>query len=196
MNILAIGPQNVYPATDGGKEGIFGALTALARKCKVTYAFPQDDFDTTYLEGYEFNKINAVPIKYTLRESFFSVISSTLRLRSFKFEKYSSKECINAFVLSLNLEKYDAIICFHAHTWRLAHQIRSIMSSNIPIVLREHNIEYEIVNSYLNLLGGVRKFFLYPFLWCTKIDEKNIWRMADAVAFLTRRDLWVAKRVA
>ena len=193
MNILAIGPQNVYPATDGGKEGIFGALTALAKKCKVTYAFPQGDFDNIYLEGYEFNKINAVPIPCTLRESVFSVMESTLRLRSFKFEKYSSEECINLFTASLNLEKYDAIVCFHAHTWRLAYQIRSKMGINIPIVLREHNIEYEIVESYLDLLGGARKFFLYPFLWCTKIDEKNIWRKADAVAFLTHRDLWVAK---
>ncbi len=191
--ILAIGPQDVYPPIDGGKEGIFGALASLAKKFQVTYAYPLNTSKKSDLWGYNSRGIKACPIEDNSLESFFFMAFTTLQFKYYKFHKYSNENYINRFSNKINLNDYDAIVCFHAHTWGLAYRLRKRFGSNIPIIVREHNIEYEIVSSYLNILGGVWKLLLYPLLFFAKVEEKNMWRLADSVAFLGSRDMSVAK---
>ena len=45
FRLLALGPQEAWPATDGGKEGIHGALQALACRADVIYACPGQPAD-------------------------------------------------------------------------------------------------------------------------------------------------------
>ena len=52
MKLLALGPQNVYPPVDGGKESIFGALGALVMHAEIAYVYPGAD-DKGTIAGYE-----------------------------------------------------------------------------------------------------------------------------------------------
>lgn len=192
--ILAIGPQDVYPPIDGGKEGIFGALASLAKKFHVTYTYPLNISKKTDLMGYHSRGIKPCPIEDTSKESLFFIVFTTLKFKYFKFHKYTNENYIHCFSNKINLNDYDAIVCFHMHTWGLAYRLRKRFRSNIPIIVREHNIEYEIVSSYLDILGGVRKLLLTPLLFFAQVEERKMWRLADLVAFLVSRDMSVAKK--
>lgn len=192
MKILALGPQNVYPPVDGGKEGIFGAIRALARLCDLTFAFPggPGGADTS---GYAEAGVRALAVRWQPAESAGLILSASARLRPFKFEKYATDAAVAAFADTLAGVRFDAIICFHAHTWRLAHRLCRRLGLQIPILVREHNIEYEIVASYRSLLRPAARLATLPVELLTRREERRIWERADAVAFLSDHDLQVAR---
>lgn len=190
--ILALGPQNVFPPTDGGKEGIFGALKSLCDYFDVTYVFPAGEHPVDF-SGYADAGIHALPINYTPLESLKSTLWATLQLRPFKFQKYSSRAAVHAYCMALPKESYSLVLCFHAHTWRLGEAIRRCLNLKAPVIVREHNIEYEVVASYMKSLRGAVKLAAGVFLRLTEREEQRMWRQADSVAFLTVRDLAVAK---
>lgn len=192
MKILALGPQNVYPPVDGGKEGVYGALCALTRLCDLTYAFPAGAEDAD-VSGYTQAGVRALAVGWTPTEDVALMLSATARLRPFKFEKYATPAAVAAYAARLRGQKFDAIICFHAHTWRLADQLRAQLGLDVPILVREHNIEYEIVASYRTLLKPAARLATWPVEALTRREERVIWQSAESVAFLSDHDLNVAK---
>ena len=192
MNLLTVGPQNVFPPVDGGKEGIFGALVALARQCNVTYAFFAAG-ETPDLSGYARAGIHAVPVDWVPAETAGSILSATSRLRPYKFDKYSNAQAVQAFAAALPLQRPDAILCFHAHTARLGEGLRDALGLSVPVIVREHNIEYELVESYRESLPPLKRGLAWPIAALTRREEERIWADADMVAFLSDRDLATAQ---
>lgn len=190
--LLALGPQNVYPPIDGGKEGIFGALGALSAHFDVSYAFPEGA-SSAELSGYAEAGIRALPVNHIPVESLGVIASAMLRLRPFKFHKYATRAAVQAYCLAIPAEHYDLVLCFHAHTWRLGEAVRRRLHLDAPVMVREHNIEYEIVASFLQSLNGPARLAAAFFLRLTAWEERRMWRQADSVAFLTKRDLTNAK---
>ena len=192
LTILAFGPQNVFPATDGGKEGIFGALQALVNRCNVIYAFPSG-LEKVNTDGYTRAGIEVCPVNWTLQESPLRIIASLCRLTPYKFEKYSSKLAIDIFSAALRGREFDAILCFHAHTARLGQGVAAKLGFDAPVLVREHNIEYELVASYRRSLGAFKRFAALPFQILTRREEQRIWQEADSIAFLSDLDLEIAR---
>lgn len=191
LKILAIGPQNVCPPQDGGKEGIFGAISALAKYTDLMYAFPADkskDY-AIYVDA----GIQPIGVKFSPRETLGLILFASAKLRPFKFEKYGTYSAARAFAAALRGKEFDVIICHHAHTVLLAERIRELINRNIPIILREHNIEYSLVRSYRQSQNLFLQFFLCPFEWITKREELKIWGRVDGVAMLSDKDLDLAK---
>jgi len=192
LSILTFGPQPVFPATDGGKEGIFGALQALAKHCDVIYAFPSGvaGVDT---DGYALAGIEALPVNWIVQEDIWLILSSLFRLTPYKFDKYSCRAAIDIFAAALNGRTFDAILCFHAHTARLGQGVAAALGVDVPILVREHNIEYELIASYRRSLGPVKRLAALPFELLTRREEQRIWREAAAIAFLSDLDLTIAR---
>lgn len=192
LSILTFGPQPVFPATDGGKEGIFGALQALAKQCDVIYAFPSGvaGVDT---DGYALAGIEALPVNWIVQEDIWLILSSLFRLTPYKFDKYSCRAAIDIFAAALNGRTFDAILCFHAHTARLGQGVAAALGVDVPILVREHNIEYELIASYRRSLGPVKRLAALPFELLTRREEQRIWREAAAIAFLSDLDLTIAR---
>ena len=88
---------------------------------------------------------------------------------------------------------FDAILCFHAHTFRLAQLLCSRCNWKIPIILREHNLEYGLVASYRRSLPLPLQPLAMLFERLTYREELRSWKNADAVAFITHTDLEEAK---
>lgn len=192
LTILTLGPQPVFPATDGGKEGIFGALQALAMQSNVIYAFPSGVAEVN-TNGYERAGIEALPVNWIPRENVRLILSSLCRLKPYKFEKYSCKSAVETFATALRGKTFDAIICFHAHTARLGQGLAAALGVNVPILVREHNIEYELVASYRRSLGPCKRLAALPFELLTRREEQRIWKEADSIAFLSDLDLEIAR---
>ena len=189
--VLALGPQNVYPPVDGGKEGIYGALGALARHADVTYAYPQNGEEP--VDGYAKIGVTGMPYRYLPKDRPVSILSATLAGKPYKFEKYNSDSAVSALSAVLPVTEFTAIICHHAHTYGLAQRFVQLRGLKVPILVREHNIEYELVDSYRDSLSGIKRAAASLFAWLTRREELRIWRNADAVAFLSDQDLRTAQ---
>jgi glycosyltransferase involved in cell wall biosynthesis len=192
LRILSIGPQHVCPPIDGGKESIHGALGAIARHTETTYAFPEPLRGYT-AEQYRGIGVRPLAIPYQPRDSPWVVLSASMRGRPFKFEKYAAPRAVRWLSAVLAHDTFDAIVCFHAHTVGLAERVMRRLDWRLPVVLREHNIEYQLVESYLNSLPLAARVIGRPFLRFTKTEEVDIWSRVDAVAFISDRDLEIAR---
>lgn len=193
LSVLTLGPQEVCPPTDGGKEGIHGALAALARIADVTYACPVSTDRTTSSAAYSEIGVEYIPVDYVPKDSAAVILSASMRLKPYKFYKYGSPHVAQKFSESIGLREFDAILCFHAHTEDLGQRLKRLRQWRCPVVVREHNIEYELVASYKNSLPALARFAAWPFEWMTRREEQRIWSRADAVAFLSDRDLATAR---
>ena len=192
MKVLVLGPQEVMPPTDGGREGIHGLLSALAGFCQVTYAYPASEFNGATLNAYKDINVTNIPIIFNVRETWSLVLRSMITFTPYKFKKYASRPLIDAFESKLSHHKFDGVLCCHPHMFELGEQLRRRLNVNCPLVLREHNIEYELVKSYSESLTGLRYVMARFFYKATKRAEISIWRRADGVAFLTSADFKVA----
>ena len=193
LSVLTFGPQPVFPAIDGGKESIFGALRALAKQCDVIYAFPSDLTELN-TDGYTLAGIEALPVNWSAKEDLWMILSSLCRLTPYKFDKYSCKAAIDKFAAALSGRTFDAILCFHAHTARLGQGVAAALNVDVPVLVREHNIEYELVASYRKSLGPVKRLAALPFEFVTRREEQRIWQDASAIAFLSDLDIATARR--
>lgn len=189
--VLALGPQDVCPPVDGGKEGIYGALGALARHADVTYAYPSAM--NSQIDEYAKIGVAAIPFRYQPKDRLASILLATLAGKPYKFEKYSSYAAVRALCAAVPLTEFTAIVCHHAHTYGLARHFARLRNLNVPILVREHNIEYALVDSYRDSLAGFKRVAASLFAWLTRREELKIWREADAVAFLSDQDLRTAQ---
>lgn len=193
LRLLALGPQEVCPPTDGGKEGIHGALAALARLADVTYACPASVGSDSLTPAYAAIGVQHVPVPFEPRESVSLILGATAQLKPFKFAKYCTAEASERYSAAIGTKQFDAIICFHAHTEELGQRLRRLNGWTCPILVREHNIEYELITSYRASLNPFARALAWPFELLTRRAEHRMWRRADAVAFLTDRDLATAR---
>lgn len=191
LKVLALGPQDVFPPVDGGKEGIYGALGALARHAELTYAFPATG--GTDLDGYTKIGVEAVPYAYQPQERPGAILAATIAGKPYKFEKYGTAAAVRALDAALPHTAFSAIVCHHAHTYGLARRFAQLRGLKLPIIVREHNIEYGLVDSYRDSLSGIKRAAASMFAALTRREELRIWREADAVAFLSDQDLRTAQ---
>lgn len=189
--VLALGPQNVYPPVDGGKEGIYGALGALALHADVTYAYPTNGENP--VDGYAKIGVTGMPFPYLPEDRPVSILSATLAGKPYKFEKYNTDTAVRALNAAVPATTFTAIVCHHAHTYGLARRFAQLRDLKVPIVVREHNIEYALVESYRDSLSGIKRVAASLFAWLTRREEFRIWRQADAVAFLSDQDIRTAQ---
>lgn len=195
LRILVLGPQEVIPPTDGGREGIHGAITALSKVAKVTYSYPATLDKRASAASYSSVGVSVRPVDFSPRESFWIILRSALMLQSFKFAKYSTKTATSLYTEAHKNQTYDAVLCCHPHMFAVAMSLKQELGWICPIILREHNLEYELVKAYSLSLKGVRRIAGLFFAAMTKKEEIGIWKRADAVAFLTSSDYEQASRV-
>lgn len=193
LRLLCLGPKEVIPPDDGGKEGIHGALAALAKRADVTYAYPAASGSPALLQAYSALNLQCVPVEFVPQESAAVVAASTLRLLPYKFAKHATSRAVSAYVAALKSVRFDAIVCFHAHMVRLAQRILERRAEHVPIVLREHNIEYALIESYAKRLAMPLRFAAAAYAWITRREEQRIWRSVHAVALLCDADIASAR---
>lgn len=192
LQILCLAPQSVCPPIDGGKESIYGALSALALNANILFAYPSV-MGKVGIDEYENIGVQAYPIPCQPIESIISALSATLMCKPYKFSKYSTLKMVKMLDAIVPNVPISAILCHHAHTFSLAKRFIRLRGLNVPIIVREHNIEYELVYSYSRSLAGLKRIAATFFAALTRREELRIWREANAVLFLSDQDFRTAK---
>ena len=191
--LLCLAPQEPWPVSDGGKEGIHGAVQALAAHWDILLLCPagachKDAVQHFARLGVVYRTVDFKPV-----ESFSVVLSATMRLKPYKFYKYCTAEAERLFGEAIGTFEPDAIVCFHAHMEELGQRVRRHRGWVVPIAVREHNIEYEMVSSYVRSRHFLQRLVGTPIAWLTKRAETRMWDRTEVTAFLTSRDLEVGR---
>jgi glycosyltransferase involved in cell wall biosynthesis len=189
MKLLCLGNQDVIPPDDGGREGIHGALAALATRAYVTYAYPAWKDNPAAVRGYARINVQGIPVAFFPRESLAVIAGSTLRLLPYKFGKYATFQAVVSFTEALKAVQFDAIICFQPHTVRVAEGILKRRGAQVPIILRANNIEYQLADSYAKHLRLPLRLAAAAYAWITRRQEQHIWRRVQAVALISNADM-------
>jgi len=193
LRLLCLSHRQVIPPDDGGKESIHGALAALASRADVTYAYPAAGEPPGASAGYSAIKVRALAVPFAPEEAVTTMALSTLRLLPYKFAKHATDRAVRCFAAALESRRFDAVVCFHPHVIRLAERILKRRGERLPIVLREHNIEYALVESYAERLGLPLRLAASAYAWIARREEQRIWRRVDSVAFISDADLAAAR---
>lgn len=180
MKILQISPQIPYPADNGGKISIYGITQSLSLLghditlvCYYSGNFDKKKFD-------ELSKI-CKPV-FILHDTSNNILGSIKNLFSdvpYNISKYYSKSLENFVIDFLKENEVDIVHIDHLHLSWVVDIVKSI--KNIPVVLREHNLEMQIMkrfyentrNPILKLYSKIqyRKFLTYEPKQAIKFDK-------------------------
>ena len=193
LRLLCLATREPWPPTDGGKESVHGAVQALARTTSVRLACPGKPASAEARAHYESIEVDYRPVDFVPRESPKLVISALLQLKPFKFHKYGDSMAERLFDAAIGPFEPDAIICFHSHMEQLGQRLRRRRGWKAPVLIREENIEYGLLRSYLATRPFWQRVLGAPIQWLTRREVWAIWRRADVTAFLSDGDFKVAK---
>lgn len=193
MKLLFIFPQDVIPAVDGGKISIYYSLVTLAKYCDVYVFFPIkiDESVSDVREKYSKIGLNAFPYVHNTDDSFKDIFFNVFSAVPFKFKKYFNKNSLNLLDSIIVNNRIDQVMINHAHMAEYGIYIKN--KYRVPVFLREHNIEYQLVEEYVYYAPTVvHKLLALWQLSKTKRVEKKYWGNFDHTFFISDSDYELA----
>ncbi len=185
--ILYLSPQNVIPPIDGGKIGIYYPIRELANHFEIYFAYiDSSTIDTSN----SYKDINVNPIRFYIdtNDSISKILKNIFEIIPFKMNKYFSKRFLQVLIELVREKKIDMIMVSHSHMACYALEIKK--ACNIPIFLREHNIEYQLVEQYVKYEKNYIKRIIAAWQAVkTKRYEINLWGKFDKIFFISDNDL-------
>lgn len=146
MNILQIAPRVPFPLYDGGKIGIFNITKYLSlRGHKITLLSLTSTKESTEL--YELEKFCKVKIIYAnTKNSYFKMLINIFSPLPYTMFKYYNKDFEMELCRLLREESFDIV---HIDSLHMAYYVKMVKENfDIPVVLREHNVESVIMRRY------------------------------------------------
>ncbi len=186
--LLLLIPQNVIPVTDGGKAGIYYPMIMLAKKYEVKAIVFIDKLDVVDKNAY--NKLG-VDVEFLLidkRDTVKNIGLNFLTPLPFKFYKYYKQEHQHKINSICKNWQPNIVLCHHAH---LAFYCKTFKKDfpTIKVFLREHNIEYLLVQQYYQLQKNPLIKLLAYWQYCkTKKAEEKSWQWFNRVLFISDTD--------
>lgn len=191
MKILMLTPYLPYPPASGGQIRTLNLLKYLSSKNKVTlvslYKNTAEKKYSTYLTSF-CDKVYACkraekPWQINILLKAIFTLSPLLIVRNF------SQEATTLLQELIKKEKYDVI---HAETFYI---MPHIPKTNIPILLVEQTIEYQVYQHFVsNLPWFTRPLFLVDIIKL-KFWERFYWKKADIVATVSEADQKLIKKI-
>jgi len=193
--LLIIAPQNPYPATDGGKIGIYYPIIHLARHFQIHFVFiTAQKVDKTAYKHFEEHGINIYPQVTPTKDTIPGYLLNFLSKLPYKFSKYFKNSIYNNIAAIVQQQQITRVWCNHPHV--ASYAIRLKRQFNLSIYLRAHNIEFALVQQAARVITNplVKAFVRYQSAK-TKQFEVLCWQNFNKVFFITEADLAQAQRL-
>ena len=183
MKILFVSAVLPYPLHSGGQVRIYNLLKLLSKTHDITLcAFTRSDEEKKYISELSFckkvitvNRGHVWQMKYLIKTVF-----STYPLL---YSSYQNKDIRKRIDQELSENSYDLIHLEPSYVWPV------VSNMHIPLVVAEHNIEYEVYEQY------VRSFsipFLRPLLYIDVLKhrrwEEKVWGKSDHMITVSKDD--------
>lgn len=194
MKLLIIAPQNCYPPADGGKIGIYFPLLEYAKWATVHYAFTTEKIpDENCKSHFENAGIQLHPFIINTKDSAVAMVKNIFYTIPFKFQKYFNLFFLQYLDSLISRENITHIWINHAHMASYALELKK--KHPIRIYLREHNIEFSLVEQLIPFLPGILKKIIAGWQFRkTKRYEINAWHAFDQIVFISDADYEIARK--
>lgn len=189
MNILFVSALLPYPLHSGGQIRVYNLIKRLSKKHSIhLFTFSRDESERDFYPQLSFcASIQSVFRGRAWQPSY--IVRSILSTYPFLFSTYaltSMKECI---ANELAKSHYDLVHIEPSYVWL------SIPSHTLPLVVTEHNIEYQGYTGYISRFPIVPlRPFLYFDVLKLRMWEERIWRLATKVITVTDGDRKVIQK--
>lgn len=148
MNILFVSAILPYPLYSGGQVRIYNLLHRLSENHSITLlSFIRSDDERKYVKQLNFlssvkmvHRGKALQLKYLVRA--FGIYPTKLERYPLLLETYNNDEMRDCITQELEHHTYDLV---HIEPF---YVYPSLPSVSIPLVIAEHNIEYEVYETY------------------------------------------------
>lgn len=190
--LLVLIPQNIIPNTDGGKTSIYNSVKFLPEYYIVKIIIFIGINEKENGDEYSRLGLDATFLKVDKKDTFLNVLKNIFEKQPLKFSRYSKKNTKKEVLKLCTNWRPDFVICHHAHLSSYAKSISKLFPS-VHIILREHNIEYEIVRQYLSIQNNyIKKIAVYWQYKKTRKFELLAWQWFDKIIFISNSDLQLA----
>ena len=163
MRILQLTPRLPYPPDEGGRIGIFNLTKYLSfREHKITLlSVTANQVENIQVDIQKLRKWCDVKVVYkNTKTKLWGLLLNLFFRIPYTISKYHSRKVKDAIREILSREKFDIV---HIDSLHMAYYSRFINREfNLPIVLREHNVETTIMERfYKNQKSLFIKFYAY-----------------------------------
>jgi len=183
MKILMISSYLPFPLFDGGTIRLFNLIKQLSNKHEITLVCEVRPHQTTK-DIKELEKITekVITIPRKKQWSVENILKAGISNESFLIVGHTLPLMKDAIIKELGAKNYDII---HVET---SYVMQNLPQTTLPVVLVEHNIEYEVYTKFMNKAP----FFLRPLLQfdIEKLKKREIsfWKKATQVVTVTESE--------
>lgn len=189
MKVLFISALLPYPLHSGGQVRIYNLLKAAAKTHEITLlSYIRNNSEKKYLEKLNFVKTAEVFMRGRALQMKY-LIPSIFGKLPLLMESYVNRAMSERIAELMEKEKFDLI---HLEPFYVYPVIPKNL--NTPIVVSEHNIEYQVYADHADTYGNIIvKQLLKTDGLKLKKYERQIWRDADRIVAVSTEDAGVIK---
>lgn len=184
MRILFITPLFPYPLESGGQIRFFNLIKRLSANHQITlFSFVREEEEKDFIPKILPYCQKVKIFKRRKAWSIFNILLCGFSRLPFLCATYWSPSFKKALRKELSSEKYDLIHLESFYTGT------SLPETKIPLLLIDHNIEYQVYKQFASRLKLIPlRPFLYFDVWKMKKMETSFWKTADEVAVVSHDD--------
>ncbi len=195
--LLYIAPQNPYPPIDGGKIGIYYPVKYLSKFFEIYFLTPVKYMDRKIeiaVKHFENLGVRYIPVIKNTDDKVMDLIKNIALDIPFKWYKYYSKNIYDLSEKLISTENINYILTSTPHMALYSIKLKKKYPT-LKIFLREHNIEFSLVEQFVKLTNNpVYKLIGKWQLRKTKYMEQKYWEIFDKIFFISDFDYKIAKR--
>lgn len=183
MKILMVSSFLPYPLYSGGHVRLYNLIRELSTKHEITLICEKRN-NQTETEINEVKKIckNVITVERRKQWSFDNLTKSSLSSSSFLVTGHTNNDMRKKIARELEIHKYDLI---HVETYYVMQNLPEV---SIPVVLVEHNIEYQVYEKYVAQLFPLLRPILGMDITKIRKEEERFWMRADKLIAVSEED--------
>ncbi len=177
-----------YPLFSGGQVRLYNLIKQLSKRHEITLICEKRDRQTED-DVKEIEKIckKVVMVNRKKQWTIKNIIQSVSSQNSFLITGHTQNGMKAKIQRELDNSKYDLI---HVETYYVMQNLPDV---SIPVVLTEHNIEYQVYQKFSNTVNPVLRFLLSYDIAKIKREEEKFWKKATKLVAVSEEDAEVMK---
>ena len=189
MKILMISSYLPYPLFSGGQVRLYNLIKELSNKHEITLICEKRTHQTES-DIAEVKKIchEVITVARKPQWSIANIMKSGTSKHSFLVTGHTHDEFKQKIQAVLAKTKFDLI---HVETY---YVMQNLPPTDIPVVLVEHNIEYQVYEKFMQRAPVFLKPLLKIDIAKIKNEEETFWKQAKALVAVSREDQGVMKK--
>lgn len=189
MRILIISSFLPFPLHSGGHVRLYNLIKELSKDHKITLICEKRDYQTQK-DIVEVKKIceDVITVERKKQWSGSNVVKTAVSAFPFLLVGHSLPEMKNRIVDILKNKKFDII---HVETF---YVYQNLPKTYLPVVLAEHNIEYQVYEKFMRKTPVFVRPFLSVDIQKIKYWEEKVWKEVAKLIAVSEQDKVVMKR--